>query len=137
MDEKKVYSERWIWFASLIGGPLAGCYLMSKNFNTFGKNDYAKKSFKIGIISTGLLFLALNFLPSAIIDIIPSYLIPILYTIIISTYLKKYQGEELKNYINSGGKKYSGWKVTGISILSLIITIIYFLIITLIIPINY
>ena len=137
MDQKKVYSEGWIWFASYIGGPLAGCYLMSKNFEALGKDEYAKKSFKIGVIVTGLFFLALVFIPQVVMKLIPSYLIPLLYTLIISSYFKKYQSQEIKNYINSGGKKHSGWNVVGISIVSLIITFIYYLILVLIIPINY
>ena len=137
MNDKKLYSERWIWFASYIGGPLAGCYLMSKNFELLGKIDYAKKSFKIGIFSMALFFLGLIFVPSSIIDIIPSYSLPIIYTLIIASFVKKYQGNELKEHFNSGGKKYSGWKVTGISILSLIITLIYYLILVFVIPINY
>lgn len=123
---KKVYSEGWIWFASYFGGPFAGCYLMSRNFEAFGNIQYAEKSFRIGIISTLLFFFAFSFIPKDIVDILPEFTIPLIYTSIIAGFVQKYQTKDLNEHIKNGGKKYSGWKVFGISIISTILTLAYF-----------
>jgi hypothetical protein len=95
-DKIKIYTIGWIIFSTCIGGPLAGCYLISENFKNFGNKDLARKILIIGIISTILLF-----------------------------------GRSIVKHIEKGGLKYSGWKSTGIGIMSFIVTsfILFFVLI--------
>ncbi len=58
-------------------------------------------------------------------------ILPILYTVIIYSYTEKLQGKILDEHIKSGGKKYSGWKVLGVGILSILVTLIYIFVLVL------
>ena len=136
-DKVKLYTIGWVIFATYMGGTLAGCYLMSENFKNLGNKDLAERMFKIGIISTILIFSGIAFIPENIIDKIPNELIPFTYTAIIYLYIRKFQGKNIKEHIENGGLKYSGWKVLGISILSLIVSALYLFILIMIIPENF
>jgi hypothetical protein len=133
-DKVKLYTIGWITFATYIGGPLAGCYLMSENFKNVGNEDLAEKTFKIGIISIILLFGSIAFIPESILDKIPDAIIPLTYTAIIYLYVKKFQGKSINEHIENGGLKYSGWRATGFGILSLIVSLLYFFILVMLIP---
>ena len=122
-DKIKLYTIGGIIFSTFLGGPLAGCYLMSVNFKNLGDKDLARKTLKIGIISTILLCGGTTYLVvENIAEEIPNYLIASTYIAIIYAYLKTYQEKSIKEHIEKGGLKYSGWKSTGIGIMSFIIT---------------
>lgn len=53
----KVYTMWWIVSATYLGGPLAGAYLMSQNFEVLNKKYYAQNTFRIGIVSLIILLL--------------------------------------------------------------------------------
>ena len=122
----KLYTIGQISAAAYLGGPIAGCYLMSVNFKHLNNEEIAKKTLLIGIITTMIFFPGLFFIPEKIIDQIPEFLIPMIYTSIIGVYAKKLQGKRIKEHIEKGGQKYSGWKVAGIVILFSILTLVYF-----------
>jgi hypothetical protein len=131
-DKIKIYTIGWIIFSTCIGGPLAGCYLISENFKNFGNKDLARKILIIGIISTILLFGSIAYLIVENIMVeFPNSLIPVIYTTIIYVYLKIYQEKSIVKHIEKGGLKYSGWKSTGIGIMSFIVTsfILFFVLI--------
>ncbi len=135
-NEKKLYTKGWVLLGTYFGGPLAGCYMVSKNFEALGQKELAQKVFRIGIITT-ILFGALVFIPESITDKIPNYsIIPFIYTVVICCYCVQKQGEAIDEHIKNGGQKYSGWKVTGIGILSLIILLAYFFALVLLLPEN-
>jgi len=108
----KVYTPWWIMFATCLGGPVAGSYLMSKNFKVFRNEKSAKKMLVVGIISSAI-FLA-------------EIIYKIIYTSVIDSYVKKTQSKYIKEHIAKGGQKYSGWKVTGIGVLFFIFTLLYY-----------
>ncbi len=132
--DKKLYTTGWIVFATYLGGPLAGGYLMSKNFESFGNEVYAKNALKIGVVATLFLFSSLPFIPESIIDQVPNSLIPITYTFAIYLLMTKYQDKAIKDHIKNNGARQSGWKVTGIAILSVIISMIYFSALIMLLP---
>jgi len=136
-DKFKIYTIGWITFATYIGGTLAGCYLIGENFKNLGNKDLAERMFKIGIMSTILIFGVIAFIPENIVDKIPNELIPFTYTTIIYLYIRKFQGKSIKEHIENGGLKYSGWKVLGISILSVIASLLYLFILIILIPENF
>ncbi len=121
----KLYTIGQISVASYFGGPIAGCYLMSVNFKHLNNGEIAKKTLLIGIISTLIFFPGILFVPEKIIDKIPEFLIPMIYTSIIGVYAKKLQGISIKEHIEKGGQKYSGWKVAGLVIIFSILTLVY------------
>lgn len=135
-NEKKLYTKGWVIFGTYLGGPLAGCYLVSKNLETLGQKDLAQKIFRIGIISTIIIFGAIIFIPESIMDKIPYSVIPFTYTVAIGWYLAQKQGKTIDEYVKNGGKTYSGWKVIGIAILSLIISLVYIVALVFLLPEN-
>jgi MFS superfamily sulfate permease-like transporter len=124
-NEKKLYTKGWVFFGSFLGGPLAGCYLVSKNFETLGQKNLAKKTLIVGIITTIILFGSILFIPEAVLSKIPSSVIPLVYTMAIYQYLVFKQGAAIEEHLKNGGLKHSGWKVAGIGLLSLVISMLY------------
>ncbi len=132
MVERKIYTTRQMWVSSFIFGPIAGIYLLSKNFETFKDNENAKRTLIIGLgIVTILIIIAL------LIEIPKTgMIIPIIYTVLIKQYANACQKEKIKQHLDSGGKKYSNWRVLGISILSLLALLALALVIVMILPVN-
>lgn len=110
----KFYSQRAISTATFFGGPLAAGILIRQNFINSGKDEYGKYALYIGIFSTILLFAILFSIPEQIINKIPSFIIPAIYTGIIYLIVEYYQGQTLKNHKEKHGQFYSGWKAAGI-----------------------
>lgn len=125
-EEFKIYTKNSINIGSFLGGPMAGLYMVSKNFSNFGKIELAKKIFWIGVLSTMVLLGFFIFIPENIVNKIPMYIIPAMYTLIIYQYASSSQGEEIDKHIQNKGERHSGWKVTGIIILSLFFSLLYF-----------
>lgn len=122
--ETKLYSVGQIALATFVGGALAGCYFLSKNFETFGNKKFAARSLWIGVIIVLLIGL-LIFVPSSILKYIPNIVIPAVYIGAIVTVTRQYQGKEIVKHFKSKGMKQSWLKVIGISILSAIIILAY------------
>jgi hypothetical protein len=123
----KVYTKNSIPIGALLFGPVAGCYMLAKNFEFFGDKPAAKKTWIILLVSMAIygIYLLTPFTTQFI------NILPILYTVIIYSYTEKLQGKILDEHIKSGGKKYSGWKVLGVGILSILVTLIYIFVLVL------
>jgi TPR repeat protein len=117
---KEICTLGWIQFSALIGGPLGASYLISKNFNTFGKHFQAKKSILYGLIATIILIA----LPDEVVNKLPHFSIPIISILLISLYANKLQKIDIEKSLETGYKKFSRLKIIGVSILSLLITLI-------------
>ena len=118
----KLYTKWTVAWWSYLGGPIAGCYFLSKNFTALGYEQKAKNAMLTWIISSIVMFWTLLALPESIIDNIPSSVIPITYTVVIYQYLMQTQQKEIQEHMDAGGERYSGWRVTGISFLFLLLT---------------
>ncbi|GLB50105.1 coiled-coil domain-containing protein [Neptunitalea lumnitzerae] len=123
----KLYSQKSIALATFLGGPLAAGYLISKNYSNIEEPTHSKNALIIGILSTLILFGILLQLDDAVIDKIPSAIIPAMYTIIIYFVVEKYQGTILTLHKENGNEFYSQGKAALIGIISLltIVTVIF------------
>lgn len=128
----KIYKDKAIYGASYIGGPLAAGYIISENFKAFGDKEKVKKTWIITIVFIITLFSLILFTPGF--ERIPRFLIPLSYTLIAYWLIRQYQGKQIDEHINKGGKTYSGWRVALISIISLAITFVSVLPFILLIP---
>ncbi len=133
----KLYSQKAITIATFFGGPLAAGFLARQNFINLGKGDYGRNSMYIGIISTILLFVGIFSIPENIINKIPNYIIPAIYTPIIYYLIEKYQGKELKEHKDNNGEFYSGWKATGIGAACMAVIIVFILTYTFFSPVDF
>ena len=120
-DTLKLYSQNAISVATFFGGPLAAGFLARQNFISLGKKESAKNSLIIGIVSTVLLFAAIFSVPDELINKVPRFVIPLIYTGIIYILIEKYQGKELKKHLANRGPCYSLWKAVGVGAVSMLV----------------
>jgi len=113
IEGKKFYSEMSIRIAVFFGGPLAGGFLVARNL---GNEAGRKRAFMYSVLPTFLLLLLFYAVPSQIIESLPNPLIPLIYMAIMSAYVSKTQGEELKAHKGQMGQFFfwleSIWNLT-------------------------
>ena len=116
-----LYSQRSIGITTFIGGPLAAAYLIRANYLQLNEPDKGKQVLIYGVIVTFILLGGIFLIPENIIDKIPGFIIPAVYTGFILLYLERIQGTLLAQHKNLGNAFQSGWKAAGIGFISLLI----------------
>jgi hypothetical protein len=120
--EKNIYKKGHIQLATFLGGPLSIIYILAENFKQLGYPEKVKKTWIIGIILF-ILFIALIIFMEWNINT-PNYL-PSLISILIGTaIMQSWQGEDIKNHVDKGGRVYSYWRAVSIGVISLLITVV-------------
>jgi len=114
-------TQGWIFFSTFLGGPLAGCYLIGRNYRVLGLPENAKIWYWGGIISTILLVIILIAIPSEYMKHVPNSMIPIIYTVSISSLYRNLQATQIKQKLKDGWGKYPWYKILGIAMLSFLI----------------
>jgi hypothetical protein len=116
----KIYKDRAIWGGTFLGGPLVAGYLIAENFKAFGEPEKAKKTWIYTVIATVIIFGGAFLMPD--IEMMPRQIIPIVYTAIAYYLIQYYQGAQINSHIAAGGQVYSGWRVFGVAVIGLVIT---------------
>jgi hypothetical protein len=124
-NQTKFYTKNEITFGTFLGGPLAGIYFLSQNFGNLGDQASKKKYLLNGTIYSLLFFTLIFIIPEGIMNLVPQYLLPAAYTAIMYYLFAQYQEKAVTERFNTGSLKESGWKVFGISMLALLISVIY------------
>ncbi len=99
----------------------AAGYLVKENYETLGQKDKAKMSLIIGIMATILIIGGLASIPEEMLEKIPNYIFPALYTLIIAIIVERIHGDILRNHKKTGGEFYSAWKALGVGAIAMII----------------
>jgi hypothetical protein len=73
--ENKFYTHNQVWWACVLGGPLIGCYLVSKNYSNFGQVTFARKVLILGIAISIVLIGVLVSLPDHLLHGMPKWLV--------------------------------------------------------------
>ncbi len=107
----RVWSIGQISFASIVGGPIAGVYLMSRNAKVFGKPHLADQLIFLGFVFSTIIFTILFCIPTALLEQIPKIVIPVTYTALVQEYARHYQKESIHAFIAAGNKRHSYWKL--------------------------
>jgi len=115
----KLYKDRTIYIGTLLGGPLVAGYLVAENFKVFGEQDKIKITWAISIVATIVIFSAIFLIPD--VDKIPRFIIPLAYSAIAQSLVKKYQGAIIQQHLDKGAKAYSGWRAAWIGLVGAII----------------
>lgn len=123
IPEGKIYKDRAIGVGTFLGGPIAAGYFIAENFKEFGESHKAKLTWIIAIALTLLLTVGLYFAPFA--DRIPSQLFPLVYSGLIYALVRFYQGGQIDAHLAKGGQLYSWWRVIGISMIGLVLTLAF------------
>jgi hypothetical protein len=116
MDEKEnrciyLYSPWQITIATFLGGPVAGCILLSHNYQALEKVAVAKKVLLWGIAGTIALIIIGFSLPQNF----PNSILPLAYTIGMHQAVKQMHQKEYAIHVASGGAKGSAWTVVGVA----------------------
>lgn len=114
---RKLYSKKAVMIGTLLGGPMAGGYMLAKNFRTVNR---AEKSSKVWSIASAA-FLGLIMLTFIVPQQVPSFLFIFLYAWMGHFAAQKLQGEFLDKHEAEGGRFYSNWKAAGIGVVVAII----------------
>jgi hypothetical protein len=130
----RLFTEKGTAVASAIGGPLAGTYLIAKNFRTLGKEDAARLSLIIGGAFTVALLTTLALLPLSVTERIPYHLIPLAYGIVGYLVVKSLQQQDIDAHLQAGGKKGSWQMIVGSGLVSLVLSLAYFFALVILIP---
>lgn len=117
---QKFYTGASIVWGSILGGPLAGCYFLSRNFKALGDEVGAKKALWTGVASICAMAVLVGIVPSAIQEKLPSNGIVIVYVCAIYYFYQRVQQKVIKDKIANGALKQSVWKAVGIALLFLI-----------------
>jgi hypothetical protein len=119
-DSISLYSPRQIYTGALVGGPLAGAWLISRNFTLLSKSSDCRKTLLVGLVAVAGLFPVLLILPKSF----PPVVIPIAYS-----YPFYYFAE--RRFIasaDSGVTLRKGWRtwltVIGVGVAWLVLTVI-------------
>ena len=120
---EKLYSARTIACATFLGGPLAAGYLMAKNYYRLGE-EAGKKSFLYGFAATALLLFLIIFFFDESLDSVPNYLLPLAQALLVYWLVKREQGSYFQEHLENGGRKASWLGALGISLVSLVGTLL-------------
>ena len=116
----KLYSTRSVVIATFFGTPLAGGYLMAKNYQRLGNRSYAR----LALFYTMLIVIASYFLGFVLPESVPSMTVTLPVVIMIGQAMKKLQGKSLEQHLQSHGKFESCWKAWGISLLIMAVVLL-------------
>lgn len=117
---QKLYNERAILIGTFVGGPLAGGYLLARNFAVLNEPAKAGKTW-IATVGVLLLLIASSFF--SLTDKIP----PVVYGLALGWTAHfvavKYQGSKISQHRENGGKFYSTWRAVFAGAVSLLLLI--------------
>lgn len=120
--KNKYFSIRAISIATYLGGPLAGGILMSLNFQRFEQKDKAFWTLISSFLATVVLFWMMLQVPEEIIEKIPNFLLPLLYTPVVASLADKWQKAKIQELEAEEAAKEPWWKSAGIGVLGTILT---------------
>lgn len=132
--EGVLFTEKAIGVATLIGGPLAGTFLMARNFRSLHNERGARLTLTIGALFSLFLFTGFAFVPETLVDKLPNGLIPFVYGLVGLLVVRSYQRKDIAAHIAAGGKKGPWFFAVGSGVVSMVVTMGYIWILALLIP---
>jgi len=112
----RLYSTGQMTGATVLGSPLAGCWLLASNYEALGDRAARNRTWLTGILATAGAMALGYFLP----DNFPDSVIAISYTLGFREHFRLSQGTVFKKHIAAGGGRYSNWRAAGIGLLCLV-----------------
>jgi uncharacterized membrane protein YbaN (DUF454 family) len=118
----KIYPEKMIWRATILGGPLVAGYLIAENYKTFDAPEKATKTWIIAVLVTVAIFAAVFAIPDSV--KIPNMVFPFIEAFIASIIVQKFQRADIANHENTGGPAHGGWRVFAVGIIGCAVTLL-------------
>lgn len=120
----KLYSTRAVVIASFFGTPLAGGYLMAKNYQQLGNKTYARRALFYSLLAVIVSFCLGIVLP----DAVPPMAVTLPVVMAMGQAMKQLQGTALEEHQKKQGQFESCWKAWGISLLIMIAVLLIILV---------
>jgi hypothetical protein len=125
-----LYSPLQVAGASLLGGPIAACWLLAENYAELGNPDARRKALIWGVAGTIAILASAFALPQGF----PSSILPTAYSFGLYQVAKTFQGPEIDARLAAGQRKQSVWRVIGIGLVSLVLIFAALIAILLVLP---
>ena len=125
--ERRLFTVGQITTATALGAPIAGCFLIARNYRELGKVNEGRKALMWGVVSTLLILWLSMLLPQSF----PNSALPVGYCFAMLQLTRRLQGAAISNHMATGGAKGS-WGMTigvGLACLAAIILLIFGLVI--------
>ncbi|MFO7722578.1 MAG: hypothetical protein R6V49_05065 [Bacteroidales bacterium] len=119
--EYKLYTLKAITIATFFGGPLAAGILFRHNLAALDRKKAALNALFTGIMVTIALYLLIFSLPEHIMDAVPGYLLPALYTPLIFWIASRMMKDKLDEHTSNQGLFFSAWRAAGIGLICLVV----------------
>ena len=120
MEAPKAYSGEQILIGTLAFGPVLGGWLLSSNYKILGMPG---KTGKVMAASIGVLY-ALFLFGILVTSKVAGLALTAVASILFQLYFDRYQKAFIKAGLEKGGKLASGWKVFGVGLLTLPVTLL-------------
>ena len=117
---KKLYNERAVMVGTLIGGPIVAGYLLSENYKALDQREKVNKTWLFTIIGFVIILILAYITPNRV----PSFIFPILYSVIAQFLAQRFQGDQIKGHVVNGGGVHSVWRSVGIGIIAALIFLV-------------
>lgn len=121
---KKLFTEKQIGVAAIIGGPIPPGILFYLNYQRINKEKEAYISLVATLIFSIALFYTLIKLPQDIVDKIPNIAITACYGALVYFFYNRFLAKEINQKFEEGNEKASNWTVTFITILGFALTML-------------
>jgi hypothetical protein len=117
MSEKEVFSPQQVYVGAFLGGPIAGVYLIKKNFESMLNQKAATLTLMCGSLAVIALTMLIFVLP----ENIPNMLIPLLYSGLAAGIAWHYQVSKEEAEVNPEYTFISNWSVAKIAVISFVL----------------
>ena len=126
----RLYTSGQVAYATFLGAPIAGCWLLAANYRALGNAPAAKRALIAGALATVGIFTLAFFLP----DNFPNTVLPIAYTFGLHAYAKQLQGTALAAHFSAGGLRHTHGRAVGIALVFLVLTLVLLFSVVMILP---
>ena len=123
----KFHSQTSIAIAALIGGPVAACFLMMRNFFNLDRIIAGWLAVILGIATEAALYYVIPTLPTSYFENVPILFLWLIDTLIIMMIVKASMGGDLDQHKEYKGDFYSRWNAVGIGVVCAIITALLYI----------
>ncbi|MCJ8299119.1 MAG: OmpH family outer membrane protein [Pseudomonadales bacterium] len=111
---KNLYSLNAIALGTFIGGPAAAGTMIRRNYINTGREKQGNRALLIACLATLLIGIVLVLMAETFLHDLPSYVIPVAYTVIIRAIVSRIQGDDFQRQKFRKGSFYSSWRAAGV-----------------------
>jgi len=118
-SKRGFYTAAQVSFGAFLGGPLAGVFMLAKNFKRLGMEDHAATTGFWGLILIVPFIFAMFLIPESV----PGVAVPAAICVIFMSLVKNYQQAGIDDLEKSGTIRFTHWRMIGVTIVALLITV--------------